>query len=145
MSITFWAPEAPQGVESYDCDCNEWTEDGETDPNCHFCKGAGKIEFPISEGEFNVSNTNGMLIQKWIGFAQYPGDVSEAVYNGKIPTEKLQILQRRIKELQEDPPRARITGSMFFGTFDDRVVSYLRRMGELVETAIEHNSPICWG
>ena len=132
MSITFFAPEAPDTFESYPCGCEPAEE-------CPDCDGSGEIRFPCKEGEFNVSNSNGMALQRFLC-------LDPEAY-GDWTVEKLSTLQARVDGFLSSPlqTNARARDIWGIGFPQGRIQGYLMSLATLTKVALKHNSPICWG
>jgi hypothetical protein len=134
MGICFWAPQAPQDTEKYDCMC----EGG--NPDCPFCSGTGVDEIPVSRGEIAVNNCNGRLILKWFGLQCDPGQGLV----GQVEKSDLPSLHARLFALQSDETQKLLTAHRIWGGWGEWLQSYLDRMLSLVAIAIAHDSTLCW-
>jgi len=86
MSITFWAPQAPETTEEYECICVGAYEDGQPADTCGLCKGTGVEEIRESEGELNLANGNAHAFIQAMGLHYLP-ECDE--YCGTIRPEEL--------------------------------------------------------
>ncbi len=137
MSITFFAPEAPELFEEYECLCQD--RKGKATPDCHECRGTGKVRFPYHEAQFNVNNGNGWLLQEFLGL--------RPDYCGEFKLERLPVLKGVVREALGTPEttNAKAEGLWGAGFRPGRVQGYLMALSTLVDKAIEHDSPIVWG
>lgn len=113
-------------VEDYPCLCVEMSYDGVADPDCHQCQGEGNHHFESSKWALNMSNSNFLMVMKYLGYAalEYSGTFEPKILIGRVNC----FLNS--KGNHQSSPYS---------------IEKARRIKEIAEHAQEMGELVCWG